>query len=138
MIYADPPWPFATWSESGKGRSPYYGTNAIDEIMRLPVAALAADDSALLLWCTGPHIAIGSHVKVIEAWGFKPSTIAFDWVKTTADGSLHTGMGYWTRSNTEPCLLATKGAPSRLGTDVHQVVTALVGEHSATYWASRR
>ena len=133
MIYADPPWPFATWSESGKGRSPdkYYGTNTIDEIMRLPVAALAADDCALLLWCTGPHIAIGSHVKVIEAWGFKPSTIAFDWVKTTADGSLHTGMGYWTRSNTEPCLLATKGAPSRLGTDVHQVVTALVGEHSA-------
>jgi N6-adenosine-specific RNA methylase IME4 len=133
VIYADPPWPFATWSESGKGRSPdkYYGTNAIDEIMRLPVAALAADDCALLLWCTGPHIAIGSHVKVIEAWGFKPSTIAFDWVKTTADGSLHTGMGYWTRSNTEPCLLATKGAPSRLRTDVHQVVTALVSEHSA-------
>jgi len=64
VIYADPPWPFATWSESGKGRSPYYGTNAIDEIMRLPVAALAADDSALLLWCTGPHIAIGSHVKL--------------------------------------------------------------------------
>jgi hypothetical protein len=36
---------------------------------------------ALLLWCTGPHIAIGSHVKVIKAWGFRPSTIAFDWIK---------------------------------------------------------
>jgi N6-adenosine-specific RNA methylase IME4 len=79
VIYADPPWPFATWGEGGKGRSPdnHYGTNAIDEIMKLPVAALAADHCALLLWCTGPHIAIGSHVKVIEAWGFRPSTIAF-------------------------------------------------------------
>jgi MT-A70 len=39
--------------------------------------------------------------------------------------------GYWTRSNTEACLFATKGAPMRLATDVHQVVLAPVGEHSA-------
>jgi N6-adenosine-specific RNA methylase IME4 len=39
-------------------------------------------------------------------------------------------MGYWTRSNAELCLLATKGAPSRLAADVHQVVMAPVGEHS--------
>ena len=44
---------------------------------------------------------------------------------------LHTGMGYWTRSNSEVCLLATKGSPMRLATDVHQIVLAPVGEHSA-------
>jgi N6-adenosine-specific RNA methylase IME4 len=133
VIYADPPWPFATWGESGKGRSPdnHYGTNAIDEIMKLPVAALAADHCALVLWCTGPQIAIGSHVKVIEAWGFRPSTIAFDWIKQNPRGDgFHLGMGYWSRSNSEQCFIATKGSPRRLATDVHQVVIAPVGEHS--------
>jgi N6-adenosine-specific RNA methylase IME4 len=53
-------------------------------------------------------------------------------VKTNADGQgLHTGMGYWTRSNSEFCLIATKGSPLRLATDVHQIVMAPVGEHSA-------
>jgi N6-adenosine-specific RNA methylase IME4 len=136
VIYADPPWPWQTWGgPSGKIRSApdnHYGTSPLDEIMKLPVAALAAEDCALLLWCTGPHIAIGTHIKIIEAWGFKPSTIAFDWVKTNADGEgLHTGMGYWTRSNAEACFIATKGSLLRLATDVHQVVLAPLGDHSA-------
>ena len=133
VIYADPAWPFATWTESGKGRSAetHYGTSALDEIAGLPVGALAADDCALLLWCTWPHIAIGSHVKVMEAWGFRPCTAAFNWVKTNADGSLFSGMGYFTRSNSEVCLLGIKGSPLRLAADVHQVVMAPVGEHSA-------
>jgi N6-adenosine-specific RNA methylase IME4 len=110
----------------------HYGTSTIEQIMKLPVAQLAADHCTLLLWCTWPHIAIGTHVAVIEAWGFKPSTAAFAWVKKNADGEgFHTGMGYWTRSNTEVCFIATKGSPLRLATDVHQVVFAPVGEHSA-------
>jgi N6-adenosine-specific RNA methylase IME4 len=120
--------------DSGKIRSApdnHYNTSAIAEIMKLPVAALAADDCALLLWCTGPHITIGSHVQVIEAWGFRPCTFGFDWVKTTADGALHVGMGYYTRSNSEVCLLGIKGSPLRLATDVHEVVMAPAGEHSA-------
>jgi N6-adenosine-specific RNA methylase IME4 len=133
VIYADPPWQFATWSERGKSRSPdnHYGTNAVDEIMKLPVAALAADHCVLLLWCTGPHIAIGSHVKVIKAWGFRPSTIAFDWIKHNPRGDgFHVGMGYWSRSNSEQCFIAIKGSPRRLAADVHQVVSAPVGGHS--------
>jgi N6-adenosine-specific RNA methylase IME4 len=134
VIYADPPWPFNTWSPSGEGRSAvnHYRTDAVDEIVRLPVAALAADDCVLLLWCTGPHIAIGTHVRIIEAWGFRPSTIVFDWIKQNSHGEgLHTGMGYWSRSNAEPVILATKGSPRRFATDVHQIVMAPVGEHSA-------
>ena len=41
------------------------------------------------------------------------------------------GNGYWTLANTEACFIATKGSPLRLATDVHQVVMAPVGEHSA-------
>jgi N6-adenosine-specific RNA methylase IME4 len=78
----------------------------------------------------GPHITIGTHLKVFEAWGFMPCTFGFDWVKTNADDSLYTGAGYYTLSNSEVCLLALKGSPLRLATDVHQVVMAPAGEHS--------
>jgi N6-adenosine-specific RNA methylase IME4 len=133
VIYADPAWEFDHWSPLARAKvTDHYGTSTLDQIMKLPVAALATDDCALLLWCTGPHISIGTHVKVIEAWGFKPSTVAFVWVKQNGSGNgLHTGMGYWTRSNSEVCLLATKGSPMRLATDVHQIVMAPIGEHSA-------
>jgi N6-adenosine-specific RNA methylase IME4 len=135
VIYADPPWPWETWGgDSGKIRSApdnHYGTSALDDIALLPVAPLAADDCALLIWCTAPHITIATHKPVIERWGFRPCTFGFDWIKTNADDGLHTGMGYYTRSNSEVCLLALKGSPLRLTTDVHQVVMAPVGEHSA-------
>jgi N6-adenosine-specific RNA methylase IME4 len=133
VIYADPPWHYEVYSGEGKQRSAerHYNTSSLAEIMRLPVAALAADDSALCLWCTGPHIAIGSHVEVMRAWGFEPKALLFDWVKQNRSGEgLFTGMGFYTRSNSEQVFLATKGAPKRLAEDVHQVVFAPVGAHS--------
>jgi N6-adenosine-specific RNA methylase IME4 len=133
VTYPDPPWVYETWSPTSGLHSTaanHYGTQAIDEIAALPVAQLAADDCALLLWCIGCHIAKGTHTKIIEAWGFRPSTIEFDWIKTNADGSLFTGMGTSTRANAEYVILATKGSPLRLAADVHQVVMAPVGEHS--------
>ena len=96
----------------------------------MPVASLAAGDAVLLLWGTWPRLP--DVLEVIKAWGFTYKTVAFVWVKQNADGDgLHTGMGYWTRSNSEYCLLATKGAPKRLAADVHQIILAPVGEHSA-------
>jgi N6-adenosine-specific RNA methylase IME4 len=133
VVYADPPWPFETRGRLARGAvTDHDGTVPIDQIKALPIASLAADDAVLLLWCTWPHIVLGTHVEVIRAWGFKPSTCAFVWIKQKPDGDgLHTGMGYWTRSNSEVCLLATRGSPTRLAADVHQVVLAPVGEHSA-------
>jgi N6-adenosine-specific RNA methylase IME4 len=135
VIYADPPWRFETWGgDSGKIHSSadnHYNTQTLDEIMRLPVAQLAADDCALLLWCTGPHIAIGTHTKIIEAWGFRPSTKAFCWIKENQNGATRSnGQGYYTLANSEDVFLGIKGSPLRLNADVHQVVMAPVGEHS--------
>jgi hypothetical protein len=97
------------WSDSGKDRSAKYHrcTQSIDEIARQPVAPLAAEDCALLLWCTWSHIAIGSPIKIMEACGFRPCPAAFNWVKTNADGSRFGCMGYYTRSDGEVCLFAT-------------------------------
>ncbi len=48
----------------------------------------------------------------MEAWGFKYKTLAFLWLKQNrkADSWFY-GMGFWTRSNAEVCLLATRGHP---------------------------
>ena len=131
VIYADPPWPFTRWSELANCQpTDHYGTCTVDEIKQLPVAPLAADDAVLLLWATMPNLPAA--FEVIAAWGFTYSTCGFVWVKQNPSGEgLHTGMGYHTRSNAELCLLATKGTPQRLAIDVHQVVLAPVGEHSA-------
>jgi N6-adenosine-specific RNA methylase IME4 len=54
------------------------------------------------------------------------------WEKLNPWGDgFHEGMGKWTRANTEPCLLATRGAPFRLNTDVDQLLVAPRGRHSA-------
>ena len=58
--------------------------------------------------------------------------MAFVWVKENPSSvGLHSGQSYWTQSNAELCFIATKGSPLRLATDVHQVVMAPVGKHSA-------
>ena len=44
--------------------------------------------------------------------------------------SLFWGMGYWTRSNVEFCILATRGKPKRVSAGVHQVIMTRIEEHS--------
>lgn len=131
VIYADPPWEFKVYSGKGKERSAerHYDTMSLDAIAALPIAKLAGDDCALLLWSVWPELPGALHI--IEKWGFQYKTAAFVWVKQNRGGAgLFTGMGYWTRANSEPCLLATKGSPTRLAMDVHQVILAPVAEHS--------
>jgi N6-adenosine-specific RNA methylase IME4 len=129
-IAVDPPWPFEQYSErAAHAVQDHYDTMTLDEIKALPVRALAADDCALFMWATWPKMPIWN--EVIEAWGFRFSGLAFDWVKLNADGKgLHWGNGYNTRQNPEPCILAKRGNPLRLDEGVHSVIMAPVGEHS--------
>jgi N6-adenosine-specific RNA methylase IME4 len=131
VIYADPPWEFKVYSGKGKDRSAerHYDTQSLEALKALPVGALAADNCALFLWCVWPEFP--GALEVIRAWGFEYKTAGFVWVKQNRGGEgLFTGMGYWTRANTEPCLLATRGSPERMAMDVHQVIMAPVAEHS--------
>lgn len=131
IILADPPWRFATYSAKGQGRSPerHYPTMDLPSICALPVSELAAPDCALFLWATFPMLR--EALAVIEAWGFVYKTAAFCWVKQTSRSTaLHWGMGYWTRSNAELCLLAVRGRPKRRSAGVHQVILSPVEQHS--------
>jgi N6-adenosine-specific RNA methylase IME4 len=130
-VLADPPWRFITRSARGEGRSAsqHYQTSPLDVIKALPVASLAADISVLFLWVV--DWLLDGALEVIASWGFTYKTVAFTWVKQNRSGDgLFTGMGYWTRANTELCLFATRGNPKRLHADVPQVLLAPVMEHS--------
>lgn len=68
---------------------------------------------------------------VIEAWGFTYKTVAFNWVKQNKNGAgLFMGLGNWTRSNSEICLLAVKGKPKRVSASVHSVILSPLQQHS--------
>jgi len=102
----------------------------IDELCALPVAEIAAPDSALFLWATFPQLP--EALRLIKAWGFKYKTVAFVWLKKNPkkpDG-WYMGLGHWTRANAEVCLLATRGHPHRQTANIHQFIIAPLREHS--------
>lgn len=135
-ILADPPWSFKAWSGKGTLRAAknHYSTMSMKEICALPVGDVAADDCALFLWCCWPSLP--DALEVVSSWGFKYKTCAFSWMKAdpyrlfSDDATPFAGLGYWTRANTEPCLLATKGKPKRLRADVRQGIISPRREHS--------
>jgi N6-adenosine-specific RNA methylase IME4 len=137
-ILADPPWRFETWSDAGRDRSAdrHYPTMTMDEIRAVDVAALAARDSVLFLWAVWSMLP--QAFALIEAWGFTYKTCGFCWTKADAsqldmfrdDVDVAIGTGYWTRANSEPCLLATRGKPRRIRADVRQAIVTPRREHS--------
>jgi N6-adenosine-specific RNA methylase IME4 len=138
VIYADPPWTFATYSAKGRGRcaDAHYDVMSERELRDLPVAEWAAEDCILLLWATDPLLPRA--FALIEAWGFTYKTVGFYWAKLNrsadaarfSERSFFTGLGYWTRANVEQCLLATRGSPKRKARDVPRLVVAPRREHS--------
>lgn len=142
-ILADPPWAFKAWSgytiptrvdQRWDLAANHYPPMLIDDICRLPVSDYVNDDCALFCWVTWPTLLDG--LRAIEAWGFTYKTCAFCWVKGNTlplfpdDFKDKMGLGYWTRANSEVCLLATRGSPKRSNADVRQVIQAPLREHS--------
>jgi len=108
IIYADPPWPYDFGKSSSRYIEQQYDTLSLKELCNMPVKEIAEDNSLLLIWVTFPKLE--SVFEVIKSWGFSYRTILFNWVKTYAkNGNLFMGCGYYTRSNSEICLLAKRG-----------------------------
>jgi N6-adenosine-specific RNA methylase IME4 len=131
IIYADPAWSFKTYSDKGKGRSPdnHYSVMSLQDIKDLPVQDIADENCILFLWVTFPLLKEG--FEVIDAWGFTYKTVGFNWVKKNKiKNSWFWGLGYWTRSNAELCLLATKGNIKRQSASVHQIIDTPIENHS--------
>ena len=127
-IYADPPWDYQQCRLSGSAKK-HYPTMRIEELCALPVADIADRDCALFLWATFPQLP--EALRLIQAWGFVYKTVAFVWLKQNRKAlTWFYGLGFWTRSNAEICLLATKGHPKRQSAGIHQLVISPVEQHS--------
>ncbi len=161
IIYADSPWHFRVHSQKGEGRSAiqHYPVMSLDDIMKMPVRDISADNSVCLMWVIDPMIEQG--YQVMREWGFTPKTVGFYWAKlnkkwdvafyrmlnqfkstllNTNKGFDHdvlnelffTGLGYYTRANVEQCILGVrgKGLP-RKDKGVRRLIIAPRGAHSA-------
>jgi N6-adenosine-specific RNA methylase IME4 len=104
------------------------------DIKAVPVTEWAADDCVLLLWTTDPLLE--KAFEVIDAWGFTYKTVGFYWAKLRKpeplynESSFFSGLGFWTRANPEPCLLATRGKPRRRSANVSKLIVSPRREHS--------
>lgn len=129
VIYADPPWSYRN-KGTRAAADRHYSTMSIEDIKALPVADIADEDCVLFLWATFPMLP--EAMETIEAWGFEYKTLAFCWVKRNKKSAgWFWGLGNWTRSNPEICLLATRGHPKRISARVHSVIDTPAGRHSA-------
>ena len=124
VIYADPPWRFAAYSEdSGNDRIPgnHYPTMKTTDIVAMKVPG--AKDCVLFLWATSAMLT--DALAVMQAWGFDYKTHVI-WNKDKI------GLGYWFRAKHELLLVGVRGeipAPSP-GTQWDSVIDAPRGEHS--------
>lgn len=114
IIYADPPWAYRQNVKAGvlkkKDGTLIYPSMPISELCGLgdDVKRIARKDCALFLWATMPLLQ--EALDLIKAWGFKYKTCFVNWIKTMKQGDRPAfGVGYYTRSNSEICLVAVKG-----------------------------
>ncbi len=134
IILADPPWKYTDKRVNPSSDRPKkyggieYPVMDIDELCKIPINNLANIDSVLFLWTTMPLLK--KSFKVMEAWGFKYRTCAFVWVKTTKNG-IRSGLGRYTNSNAELCLLGLNGNYiQRKDRNVKQIVLTPLQKHS--------
>lgn len=141
VIYADPPWDYGGKMQYDKtciksenigfeknvfisSASFKYPTIKLNDLKKLNVPSIAADDCILFMWTTGPQFA--NSIELGESWGFEYKTVAFVW-----DKQVH-NPGRYTLSQTEFVLAFKKGKfPTPRGArNIRQLVSVHRGQHS--------
>lgn len=138
-IVADPPWRYnaapRVLRSGGRGGQAehHYPTLTNSELVKLPIASMAAVSAHLYLWVTNPRL-VGDYqgkrditpFDIVEAWGFRPITL-LTWIKPGKGGT-----GWYFRGQTEHVIFGTRG---NLGIPAHlrqpNVIHAPRSRHSA-------
>jgi N6-adenosine-specific RNA methylase IME4 len=128
LIFADPAWTFATYSDKGLKKSPqaHYDCMTLDSIKKLPVNMLASENCCLFLWGTMPMLP--QALEVMNAWGFVYKSAGV-WHKRTKYGKTAFGPGYRVRCACEPFLLGFRGSPQNSRSH-RNLIEGVVREHS--------
>jgi N6-adenosine-specific RNA methylase IME4 len=130
IVYADPPWNYTATSNKIPSRAKEgqsYNAMRMIDIYDFKIPS-TTKNCVLFMWATAPLLPEALYT--IKSWGFEYKTIAFTWIKKNKCGSNFWGMGSWTRSNPEYCLLAIKGNPKSVSHSVHSVIETVIEEHS--------
>jgi len=133
IIYADPPWKYNSRANHKTrfrgGACGHYSLMSMEEIKNLPIKKLASDNCALFLWTTFPYLE--DQIKLFSHWGFKYRTLGFSWIKTNQkNGKPFFGVGYYSKSNCEVCLMGIKGKLKPVSNKVSSAVISVRREHS--------
>lgn len=133
IILADPAWSYRDKRDKHPrlcgGASVHYNTMTVDDIKNLPVNKIADKNCMLFLWVTFPNLREG--LEVMKVWGFDYRTLGFSWIKLNKkNGKPFFGIGYYTKSNCEVCLIGVKGKPIVASNFVSSVVMSPREKHS--------
>lgn len=128
IIYADPPWEYRNMGNIQATANSHYLTMKQRDIEALPVGGLSAENSILFLWATFPKIQ--EALDTIKAWGFEYKTNGFTWIKKNKNGGNFFGVGWYTKSNAEICLIGVKGKAPKVSNKVSQIIESIREEHS--------
>jgi N6-adenosine-specific RNA methylase IME4 len=129
IIYADPPWAYRNMGNIQATANAHYSTMSNEDICELPVADIADENSILFLWATFPKIQ--EALDVISAWGFEYKTVGFTWIKKNKNGGNFFGVGWYTKSNAEVCLIGVRGKAPKISNSVSSIIESVRGRHSA-------
>jgi site-specific DNA-methyltransferase (adenine-specific) len=133
IIYADPPWKYNSRANHKTrfrgGACGHYNLMTMNEIKKLPIPELAADNCALFMWCTFPYL--NKQIELFDYWGLRYRTVGFTWIKMNKkNGKPFFGVGYYAKSNAEVCLLGMKGQLKPVSNKVSSVIITPRREHS--------
>ena len=129
IIYADPPWQYTNNHTRGSAEN-HYQTMLLEDIKGLHIDKLSKPNSVLFMWATFPMLP--DALELINSWGFTYKTVGFNWVKWNKNKQIwFMGLGNYTRSNPEICLLGVKGRGlKRIRADIGSVINYPVMKHS--------
>lgn len=135
IIYADPPWKYERVKQYQDNKRRFenlkpYSVMSMEAMCALPIRNVIDDNCACFLWTTDSHLKEG--IELLEAWGFRYKTVAFNWIKKTNKGRVFVNFAPWTLKSSELCLLGTKGTMSKYkkSNNVRQLIEAERTVHS--------
>jgi len=157
-IVCDPPWGFPRgwlWQRKVSRSREHYPVLTVEQMMKLPVPKVAMKNGFLWLWVPSYHINAGDHIRVLDAWGYRPVG-QLVWVKTKAtefdfepgdiarlifkrtrkpvmspEDLVRIGLGLYLRGSHETAILGVRGKNNRFKVrDVPSVLFAPPEGHS--------
>lgn len=116
----DFPWPWETYSDKGRKKTPQYDTMTWDEIERSNPQDLLSRNGVGFFWLTWPLIAKQSRI-IESVWGLDVKT-GGAWSKRTVNGKLRWGPGHIRRTVCEPYLITCRKGHRLVGRDVNNLL----------------